>query len=479
MTIGTNRNPTYGAQTGTNKYSPLMDITFESGQETEYSRMLLNRWTLFNTSGLLPQPLSLALLNWTTAVAGEARKQPPLVVISSNRSQWIRAGILAADAQPKDKKPFRNCSDVRALTADNGQTVSPTIYAPSRNGGIARDRSIYVVVHIYEYETYQKNLADKGINVVGWSFRVPRSDAPRVCGFGASRYAAIEFCKELRRAATPAGGGDAPWDFAWLLDDNLIALSNFPGFLAVEKALREASTTAAPHVAAGFKGDTKIQTFDSIRTWARGIVDTPEGRQAPEVPPASKTGLLQQAVLWNIKYLTNNKLNFAPAFIASAEDMSISKYFDKQKTRYLFYTGITAQKEQYTNDNSPGSQLVREAREKLTAFITEMEADKSEQDPPPALPPPIRIAPKTTTDGGPQTLAKYVIERVLTRCAIDPGDRTVAVENTAKCHAAEQITSGAIAAKFVSDDALNNTFKINGTGAGAAQVIVQSDRPVR
>jgi hypothetical protein len=477
MAIGTNRNTTYGALTGTNKYSPLMNISFDSGQETEYSRILLNRWTLFNTSGMLPQPLNLAMLNWATTIGGEAGKQPPLVVISTNRSQWIRAGILAADAQPKDKKPYRNCSDLRALTANNSQTVSPTIYCPSRNGGLGRDRSIYVVVHTYEYETYQKNLADKGINVVGWSFRVPRSDAPRICGFGASRYAAIEFCKELRRAATPAAGR-APWDFAWLFDDNLIALSGFPGYLAVEKALREACETK-DHVCAGFRGDTKIQTFESIRTWARGIVDTPAGRQATEVPPSKTPGLLQQAVLWNIDYLTKKKLNFAPAYVSSAEDMSISKYFDKEKTSYLYYTGIAAQKEQYTNDNSPGSELVRQAREKLTAFVTEMEADKSDLDPPPLLPSPIRIAPKTTTDGGPQPLAKFVVERVLTNCSIPREDRTVGAQNTAKCHASEQITSGAIAAKVVSDEALNNTFKINGTGAAAAQVIVQTDRLVR
>lgn len=477
MAISTNRNTTYGALTGTNKYSPLLGVTFALAQETEYSQILLNRWTLFNTTGLLPQPLNLAMIDWATTVAGEAGKQPPLVVISSNRSQWIRAGILAADAQPKDKKPYRNCSDLRALTAEKGQTVSPTIYCPSRNGGIARDRSIYVVVHLYEYETYQKNLADKGINVVGWSFRLPRSGAPRISGFGASRYAAIEFCKELRTAATPAGGR-APWDYAWLLDDNLIALNKFPGYLAVEKALREACAKK-DHVAAGFRGDTKIQTFESIRTWARGIVDTPLGRQATELEAPDPKGLLQQAVLWNIDYLTKNKLNFAPAYISSAEDMSISKYFDKEETPYLFYTSISAQKEQPTDDNSVGSQSLRRARAEFTAFVTEMEADKSDVDPPPLLPSPIRVAPTITTDGGPQPLAKFVVERVLPNCAIHREDRTVAVQNTAKCHASEQITSGAIDGKVVNAAALNNTFKINGTGAAAAQTIVRMDKPVR
>jgi len=479
MAIATNRNSTYGALTGTNKYSPLLNISFDASTD-EYSKLLLNRWRLLTSAGLLPQALNLSVLDWTMTTAGEAGRQPPLVVISSNRSAWIRAGIAAADAQPADKKPYKNASDLRALTAEKGQTVSPPIYCPSRNGGVGRDRNIYVVVHQLEYDTYQKNLADKGINVVGWSFRLPRGGAPRITGFGASRYAAIEFCKELRRLATV--GGRAPWDYVWLFDDNVVALSGFPGYAAVEKALREANTSTEPDekketVCIGFRGDSKIPGFETTRTWAQGIWNTPAGRQASEMPPSADKGLLQQAVLWNLDYLTKKKLNFGPAFIMSAEDLSITRYFENQNIAYLYCNSIAVHKELTTYDNSTGSQWLRRAREEFTGWVTEMES--SESDPPTTLPPPVRVQSLVPGDTGVQTLASFIDERVLTSCAIPREDQNVAIRNTAKSNAVEQITCGAIENKVMNDDALNNTFKINGTAEGAAQTIVTIDKPVR
>jgi hypothetical protein len=67
---------------------------------------------------------------------------------------------------------------------------------------------------------------------VGWDFVRPKDVKPFV-GFGASRFAAIEFCKTLRTNVTDLG---KVWDYAWLIDDNVVALENFAGLEKVEAA---------------------------------------------------------------------------------------------------------------------------------------------------------------------------------------------------------------------------------------------------
>ncbi len=99
MPIGTDRNSTYGGTLVTNKYSPLRSIVFHSSDNDIYNGLMLNRWRLLNSTGLLPQPLNLAVSDWTATIESEAGKRPPLVVISSNRSEWIKAGITAARTQ--------------------------------------------------------------------------------------------------------------------------------------------------------------------------------------------------------------------------------------------------------------------------------------------------------------------------------------------------------------------------------------------
>ena len=467
MPIGTDRNTTYGGTLVTNKYSPLRSIVFHSSDNDIYNALMLNRWRILNSTGLLPQPLNLALADWTATIASEAGQNPPLVVISTNRSEWIKAGITAARTQPA----YDNASDLRALTFENSYGASPPIYCPTRIGD-AGPRNVYIVVHQFEYETYQKNLAGLGVNVVGWSFRVPRGGAARLVGFGASRFAAIEFCKELRRAATV--GDRAPWNYAWLIDDNVVALSKFAGYGAVETAMR------AEHACAGFLGGTKVDSFGDNHDWAVDETKAGRGRQAAALPKSEPPGILQQVVLWNIDYLTKQRLNFGPIYVTSGEDVSLGNYFNKLKTPYLYYKNIDVIKEEPRNDNSQGSQWVRRAREDLTAWFTELES--SEPDPAPSPPPPIKVQPiRTREDGSVQTLANFVVKKVLPGCGMLPEDRTVPVQNTAKSQAVEQIMYGCINATgvTVSTDALDKTFKFNGTGPTAAQTIVRIDKPAR
>lgn len=447
MPIETDKNERYGPPLVTQKYAPLLDITFDSKLDTFYSALLTNRYNLLRYTGLLAKPLQLATPGWAGVIAAEAGKSPPLVVISSNRSAWIKSGLAAADAQLaiRGLQTFDNVSDLRALSADSGQKVSPPIYCPKRIGPNP-NRNVYIVVHISEYAVYKKALLGTGITAVGWEFK--RVNGIWLTGFGASRFAAIEFCKVLRSAAIV--GGRAPWDYAWLIDDNVVALSSFAGFAAVELAMK------AGDVCAGFQGGTKAEAFLTNRDWARKEITDGRGGQAAKLPPSKPPGIVQQAALWNIAYLSANYLNFGPVFITSGEDLSITNYFNAKTIPYFFYDGITVRKEETKTDAGRGGQNLNTAKQQLTAWVIQAESAKPPGGNPP---PPIEVKPKSKEDGDVQSLGEF-IGRVLDKTGLAGN---LAVQNTAKSQAVEQITCGAINGKHVKDPALASTFKINGT----------------
>ena len=484
MAIGVDRNGNYGGTLVNQKYKPFGNITQHDADAPIYNGMLENRWRMLTVSGLLPQPLRLAVANWGTMLASEADKNPPLVVVSTNRSSWIRKGINAGEVRRKQLpgERFENPSDLRAVTWENLVEPSPPIYCPSRLGN-AGARNIYMVVHMAEYSQYKRALAGTGITVVGWEFRLPMANrAPRrawVSGFGASRFAAIEFCKELWRSA-PTVGGQPPWNYAWLIDDNVIALPQFAGYRAVEAALRANAT----FICAGFSGCSGLETRTGMRTWATGQIDGGWGRQAAALPPSVTPGILQQTVCWNIRLLANEHLNFAPAYIASAEDVSLGKYFDRQETSYLYYASITVQKELPRDDESIASRKIRAARENLTTWMTAAES----VTPPTAPPPPIEVQPTRTGDGGVQTLSDFVVQRMLPNSPKRDSARDVNVQNIAKSQGVEQLTCAAIplwtdppvtspptpSEPYITDATLDHTFKINGLNA---QVIDRVTKP--
>ncbi len=464
--IKTNKNQNFGNNLGTQKYSPLLDPQYEAGDQNYYSALLTNRWNLLSAANLLPQPLALATPNWAAITAAEAGKNPPLVVISSNRSKWIKAGIEAADTQlenlPGSLANFTNAGDLRALTASVGQKTSPPIYCPKRIDP-ALNRNVYIVVHFLEYNDYKTELAGTGITVVGWLFRPPTPSpggGVRVTGWGASRYAAIEFCKYLRTAAAN------PWDYAWLLDDNVVALASFTGYKSVEDEM------TGNDVCACFEGGTKALTKAENCEWAKREIQAGRGKQEDKskLVKSKDKALIQQAALWNIDYLTRNNLNFAPVYISSGEDLSFSNYFDNRGIKYRNYSGITVRKELATDDGSDSAQKLKAARTACTALFSNAEGAGA----PGRLPPPVEVQPTDTTDGGVQTLANFIVTRVLPNSALAAKANDVDTQNETKSRAVEQITCGAIKAGFVSPAALDTTFKINGT---APQAIVQRDVP--
>ncbi|MBO1348080.1 MAG: hypothetical protein EBE86_012105 [Hormoscilla sp. GUM202] len=471
MAIQTDKNTNYGGNLVSQKYTPLQNIQYNQNDRPYYSALLTNRWNLLNNANILRQPLALVVRDWNEIINAEAGNNPPLVVISSNRSNWIRQGITAAETQLAAMQgtpaAFDNPSDLRALSADAGQTSSPPIYCPQRIGPAPVNRNVYIVVYISEYKTYTRALANTGITVVGWKFELSiQNRAPRkvwLTGFGASRFAAIEFCKELRAAA----GGAAPWDYAWLFDDNVVALTNFPGYMAVENAMIGA---AQAQVCAGFHGGTKAEAFEENRNWARAEINAGRGGQAAALPNPMPPGIVQQASLWNIAYLTANNLNFGPVYISSGEDLSFVNYFNTQNIPYFYYNGIGVRKEITDYDNAPGSQRIKAAKERLTAWFAH--AESSPTPPGGQPPPPVKVNPVAQEDGGEQKLSDFIVNRVLPVSMPNrAGDE--AVQNQAKCQGVEQITLGAINQGFVTANAMNATFQINGA---AAQAVIRRNQ---
>jgi hypothetical protein len=473
--VAVNRNGNYGGPVVTQKYKPLDGVLYPAGDAPIHRKLLTNRATLLRSAGILGQPLDLAVPSWANAAAAEIGHLPPLVVVSSNRAGWIRAGIDAsvAQAQALGVPAFANESDLTALTAIDGQTVSPPMYAPNRIGA---NRNVYIVVHTSEYAAYRKALAPPAPvpagwpTVVGWQFK--KNGGPKgvsLVGFGASRFAAMEFCKQLRRQAIAVPpGGNATWDYAWLLDDNVVAFGVFAGFAATEAAI------TANDACAGFRGGTKAETQVDNVTWANDQINGGFGAAAAALPPPDAAGLVQQAALWNVAYFTQNHLNFGPAYIASAEDVSISQYFTTRQIPFKWYGGVKVRKE--VPDHDRKQTKLNTARASLAAWVAGAEAATTAA-PGAQAPPPLEVQPINNDDGGVQTLATFIVARALPQAAAVNGN-DVGVQNTAKCQGVEQLTAEAIEAGLMAGHpglpALTATFQINGA---ADQTVTRSDVP--
>jgi hypothetical protein len=454
VAIVTDRNtPAYGPPLVNEKYSPLLNVNFQPVDTQIYTGLLNNRFTLVQSAGLRNGGLNLAMPNWATAVNNERAggRRPPLVVVSSNRAGWVKRGLDAAAAKlaALHLPAFLSECDLRALIVPQGHSTSPPLYAPAR---IGPNRGVYIVVHMAEYDYYKTTLAGTGITPVGWQFQrlMGGPKGLELVGFGASRFAAMEFCKQLYSAALP-NVGHPPWSRAWLIDDNVVAITAFPGFAAIEGA-------AAPNDAvSGFSGGTNAEDQKENKKWAQRELGA--GRSGPQPLKLSRPpGVVQQAALWNIEDFAQDHRNFSPSYVASAEDVSIAKYFDDQNIPYKFYEGNTVVKELPSYDNKSGAGKVNLARAKLTGWFA---AAESANPPVGTPPPPVNVQPIRAQDGGQQTLAAFVVLRVLPNSRLEQSAHQVPVQDVAKCHGVEQLTCGGIERGYAAG-ALANTFQING-----------------
>ena len=465
--IEVDKNTNYGSSL-VSRIPPLENIGFNSADRPIYTGLLNNRMRMLRAVGLIGQQLELTVPNWAATVNAELLHLPPLVVVSSNRAAWIRNGINAGDTQLQSLEPpaYNSASDLRALTDLGNLGISPPLYAPSRIGA---NRNVYVVVNIAEYTVYKAQLAGTGITPVGWNF-AKGATAQRnlaMVGFGATRFAAMEFCKTLRQQAAAAAGGVAPWNSAWMIDDNTVALTGFAGFAAVEAAL-------GANACAGFHGGTAAEPQAANKAWAQGEIQAGRGQQAANLPPPILRGIVQQTALWNISYFDNNRLNFGPLFITSAEDLSITNYFNNAHIPYQFYNGIGVRKEDPAYDNGGGASRLNSGRQNLARWITTAESATPPVGP---APPPIEVQPANrTADGGLQTLSDFITTKVLPNAgAVRAQANDANMQARAKSQGVEQLTSGALNAGFVADDAIAATFQIN--GANGQQAVGRRNAP--
>lgn len=445
-TVTPNTSYATGATVST-KYNPFdaRELRLASTDKALYGKMLTNRTALLKSMNLMPRTLKLMCLKWEDLEKAETEKKPPLVIISSNRSDWIKQGVAAADAELKKRglTTFNGVSDFRALTATNKQTVSPPIYCPKRLGANPQ-RSVFIVVHLSEYEKYAKALAGSGMNIIGWDFERPKDEKPFV-GFGASRFAAIEFCKSLRAKVAVRG---KVWDYAWLIDDNVVALEYFAGLESVEAAL------PAEKVCAAFKGANAPYTFAAMKAWAPTAPGPPS-----KLPVSLSRGVLQQVGLWNIKLLADQFLNFPPIYLTSAEDISLNRYFNYKGIQYLYYDQIVVDKEVATVDTDGGGD-VNASRQYYAALFAKAESGLPQAKPVPPAPPPVNVEYKTAA----KTVVKFVNTDLL-------ANKAETLQNTAACQGIEQITKSAMAAgsAYIDEAALTTTFKINGQANHAVE----------
>lgn len=462
MPITTNRNNLYGPPLVNQKYSPLLAPVFNNVDRPIYSGMLNNRMRMLRAAGLIGQDLELTVPNWPATIAAEAGHSPPLVVVSSNRARWIRGGINAGNARLAGFgiAAYTSASDLRALTDPANPHISPPLYAPSRIGA---NRNVYIVVNIAEYTLYKVQLAGTGITPVGWNFAkgVSAQRNMHMVGFGATRFAAMEFCKTLRQQAAAAAGGAVPWNSAWIIDDNVVAVGNFAGFNAVELVL-------GANACAGFHGGTVAEAPAANRAWALAQITAGHGQAPAALPAPVAAGIVQQIALWNINYFDVNHLNFGPSFITSAEDLSIANYFNNAGIPYQFYNGINVVKEDPTYDNGGGATALNKNRQDLARWIT---AAEGATPPAGAPPPPTQVQPTNPVDGGVQTLGNFITTRVLPNApAVAAQANNPNMQAQAKSQGVEQLTSGALNAGFVTPAAIAATFQINGAGPQAVQM---------
>ncbi|WP_168797985.1 hypothetical protein [Pacificoceanicola onchidii] len=432
MVLRVARNGGYGGVTAMQKYNPLSSVTITAAESAYCSAILEHRCEWLDDRSIFPQTLTFYMADHAAAIAGENGKPPPLVVVTSNRSRWIAAGLetgrLALAAMPGDATSFAGIRDGRAFGGAD-RPVSPPIYAPYRQGP-GSTRSIYVLVHASEYATYRANLDAYGVTVVGWKFTAVPADRAPLAGFGVSRFAAIAFCKALRAETLKADGATC-WDKAWTIDDNVIGMQGFPGFTTAEAALD------AAWVCLGFNGKPLADTrADNRAQFSSAAVPGPP----PPLPPAATSGIIQQVALWNIAKMTADRTNFSPTYVASAEDLSLTRYFNITNTPYRFYTGSVIWKENVVGDYYDGSLVFQSARRTSEADFVTAEATT----PAGGAAPPLQVRVKATDPA--VTARAFAIDPVLQLSKnISAADRgNAAVRNRAACQISEQITKTSI-----------------------------------
>ncbi|QXH58924.1 hypothetical protein [Pseudomonas maumuensis] len=418
----------YGGNLVSQKYQPVETPALASGDKDDCQALVNGRIDVLRDTGKVPRALDFSTGGgWGAICAAEnnAASLPPLLVISSNRSAWIASGFARGQAllEQLEIGHFSNISDPQAFARPNVESKDnerpvPAWYFPPRVNDV--NRRVYVIVHELEYGKYRDALNSvTNLHVIGWSFRNDAGwqdggDYPYV-GFGASRYAAIEFAKRLRRDCANR------WNRAWLVDDNVYHLNSFKGLQAAE-----AASAALGLVGLGFGSETATDTSDGIAAKFKGkkLLGQQPGTYAAAA--FRKDRVLQQAVLWDIDWLDRNNLNFSPYFIASAEDTSITNYLLANKFAFGIATETTILKQTTTGyDNDEGAELLGRIRYNYERWYAITEGLQQVVD--------------QNGAATPQALKTFIVDKVFPASVMAAQVGNAEVRNRAICQAVESI----------------------------------------
>ncbi|KZN33785.1 hypothetical protein N475_19640 [Pseudoalteromonas luteoviolacea DSM 6061] len=372
MTINVNANAQYGGNLINQKYAPIAVNAnpIQDDNQQLYVNLFNNRINVLQAGNLIPSNLNFYCADWnalSNAVNG-ANATPPIIVISSNRSRWLQdhCGIARDRLAALGLVNFDNPNDLRALS------WGPTPwFEPHRvNDG---NRTVVMLVHEKEYQTYRAKMVGSGITVVGWSFDInnnpsPDGQVPRgntMVGFGVSRFAAIELAKNLFTA--PAIPIAAERQKCWLVDDNVAHVRAFPGFDNCQDQLDDNV------IAMGFGGST-VNEPDVF--FINTLVNQNLGVAA--LNDLQTTGLVQQCSVWNIARLHQLHLNFSPYFVTSNEDSSFSYHLSQRaQSGIRICTGASVVKAQPQHDNSAAARRLNYNRDFIVGDLYDVEKNVS------------------------------------------------------------------------------------------------------
>lgn len=340
MALSSELNSSYRPSSAlvTEKYTPLLEIKLEKSDTKLIQEIVQNRIEVFADMDVKVDRLTyLAIESLEHYAELEVGKNPPMVVVSSNRSGWIKNGYDKANRILESIFPsepsFKTVTDPRVLKEGPVPFYLPIRMTPEE----ASTRNVYLFVANDEYYTYYKAFKDTNITVIGW-----RTEGTlRLTGFGGSRYAALEFFKLLLSKYKVCSS-------IWMLDDNVSYIRNFPGLAAVEGQL-------GTLFGLGFNGGTQVIAESKFIEMAKLPAPTPVAANLHSEAP-----ILQQAVLWSVAQFLKADLSFSPYFITSAEDTSLTKFLGLKNCKY--YSGCKILKGETYPDQSIGVEVLQETK---------------------------------------------------------------------------------------------------------------------
>lgn len=350
------------------KYTPLLVSSINISGDAELKELINSRKTFLGQHAVTADnkskitlyqrfygnKISKCLESEEKKVTNAGKCVPPLVIISSNRSDWIKKEYNKMISNPKKPQNNKGISDLGYLMKPappaNFNDYYPTpIYFPERlqkvasSGKTLQSRSIYVFVISDEYETYYNNLKDiPNLKVIAFTTNSPPfPDFHGMFGFGMSRYAAIEFMKYLNKKSSVKGVCDQ----AWMIDDTVTYLSGGRNLEYFEGKL-------GSDVAMGFNGSNEAK--DIVRLYNKD-----NDQKSLDLPSKDKP-LIQQMVLLNIKELSNASFNYdySPYFILSGEDYSFTQISKKNGLTINLNTNFQIHKGLVPKDKHDNTQIL-------------------------------------------------------------------------------------------------------------------------